>query len=148
MGIGTRTGQGPDSCNLASCHNCALVPEAACEEFNRSMIARARRDAPTGANRELYESWEAISWQPREVHPLGDDRYLVLVETGGRGRASGVELEGGEIGHIVILRGDRAARMDVYLALGRRAAACRARSLRIETPRPGSDQSGPEPGSG
>jgi hypothetical protein len=28
-------GQGPDSCNLAACHNCALVPETACEEFNR-----------------------------------------------------------------------------------------------------------------
>ena len=28
-------GQGPDSCNMAACHNCALVPETACEEFNR-----------------------------------------------------------------------------------------------------------------
>ena len=28
-------GQGPDSCNLSACHNCALVPETACEEFNR-----------------------------------------------------------------------------------------------------------------
>jgi len=28
-------GQGPDSCNLAACHNCALVPETSCEEFNR-----------------------------------------------------------------------------------------------------------------
>lgn len=27
-------GQGPDSCNLAACHNCGLVPETACEEFN------------------------------------------------------------------------------------------------------------------
>lgn len=27
--------QGPDSCNLAACHNCSLVPETACEEFNR-----------------------------------------------------------------------------------------------------------------
>ena len=29
------SGQGPDSCNLAACHNCALVPETACEQFNR-----------------------------------------------------------------------------------------------------------------
>jgi hypothetical protein len=29
------TGQGPDSCNLAACHGCALLPETACEEFNR-----------------------------------------------------------------------------------------------------------------
>ncbi|MGI9064872.1 MAG: DrmB family protein [Pyrinomonadaceae bacterium] len=27
--------QGPDSCNLAACHACALVPETSCEEFNR-----------------------------------------------------------------------------------------------------------------
>jgi len=35
MEIGTSVGQGPDACNLAACHNCALVPETACEEFNR-----------------------------------------------------------------------------------------------------------------
>ena len=35
MEMGARGGQGPDSCNLAACHNCALVPETACEEFNR-----------------------------------------------------------------------------------------------------------------
>ena len=28
-------GQGPNSCNLAACHGCALVPETSCEEFNR-----------------------------------------------------------------------------------------------------------------
>lgn len=33
--IGGSGGQGPDSCNLAACHNCALVPETACEQFNR-----------------------------------------------------------------------------------------------------------------
>jgi hypothetical protein len=27
-------GQGPDSCNLAACHNCALLPETCCEEMN------------------------------------------------------------------------------------------------------------------
>lgn len=35
MEIGTSAGQGPDSCNLAACHNCCLIPETACEEFNR-----------------------------------------------------------------------------------------------------------------
>lgn len=35
MEIGSMGGQGPDSCNLAACHNCALVPETACEQFNR-----------------------------------------------------------------------------------------------------------------
>jgi hypothetical protein len=29
------SGQGPESCNLAACHNCTLLPETACEEFNR-----------------------------------------------------------------------------------------------------------------
>ena len=35
MEIGSGSGQGPDSCNLAACHSCGLVPETACEEFNR-----------------------------------------------------------------------------------------------------------------
>jgi hypothetical protein len=35
MEMGNRGGQGPDSCNLAACHNCVLIPETACEEFNR-----------------------------------------------------------------------------------------------------------------
>jgi hypothetical protein len=35
MEMGSSGGQGPDSCNLAACHNCALVPETACESFNR-----------------------------------------------------------------------------------------------------------------
>ena len=35
METGDMGGQGPDSCNIAACHNCVLVPETACEEFNR-----------------------------------------------------------------------------------------------------------------
>lgn len=35
MEMGSHGGQGPESCNLAACHNCSLVPETACEEFNR-----------------------------------------------------------------------------------------------------------------
>ena len=35
MEAGRGGGQGPDSCNLAACHSCALVPETACEYFNR-----------------------------------------------------------------------------------------------------------------
>ena len=34
MEVGEK-GQGPDSCNLAACHGCALLPETSCEEFNR-----------------------------------------------------------------------------------------------------------------
>ncbi len=29
------SGQGPDNCNLAACHSCALLPETSCEEQNR-----------------------------------------------------------------------------------------------------------------
>jgi hypothetical protein len=36
MEVGGMNGQGPDSLNLAACHNCALLPETACEEFRRS----------------------------------------------------------------------------------------------------------------
>ncbi len=35
MEVGHRQGQGPDLCNGAACHNCALVPETSCEHFNR-----------------------------------------------------------------------------------------------------------------
>lgn len=35
MEMGEHGGQGPDNCNLAACHNCSLLPETACEEFNR-----------------------------------------------------------------------------------------------------------------
>jgi len=35
MEMGHAGGQGPDGCNLAACHNCGLVPETACEQFNR-----------------------------------------------------------------------------------------------------------------
>ena len=35
MELGDGPGQGPDSCNLAACHNCGLVPETACEAYNR-----------------------------------------------------------------------------------------------------------------
>ncbi len=50
MEIGTRGGQGPDSCNLAACHNCSLVPETACEEFNRFLdraLVVGQFDMPT-----------------------------------------------------------------------------------------------------
>jgi hypothetical protein len=31
------TGQGPDSCNLAACHSCGLLPETSCEHQNRML---------------------------------------------------------------------------------------------------------------
>ncbi|SHI46688.1 DUF1998 domain-containing protein [Pseudozobellia thermophila] len=35
MDVGSSMGQGPDSLNGAACHNCAIVPETSCEEFNK-----------------------------------------------------------------------------------------------------------------
>ncbi len=43
------SGQGPDSCNLAACHGCALVPETSCEEGNRlldRMLVVGSSEAP------------------------------------------------------------------------------------------------------
>jgi hypothetical protein len=69
------------------------------------------------ANREIFESWETIEWKPRELHELGDDRYLILLQTSGRARRSGLELGGpsGDLGHIVTLRDGKAERMEVFL---------------------------------
>jgi len=47
--LGMSSGQGPMSCNLAACHNCALLPETSCEEFNRFLdrtLVVGRQDCP------------------------------------------------------------------------------------------------------
>ena len=45
-------GQGPNSCNLAACHNCALLPETCCEESNmlldRAMLIGTLNDPSIG----------------------------------------------------------------------------------------------------
>lgn len=43
-------GQGPDNCNLAACHACALLPETSCEEQNRLLdrgVIVGTLDSPT-----------------------------------------------------------------------------------------------------
>lgn len=44
--LGAKSGQGPDSCNLAACHSCALLPETSCEEFNRFLDRSLVVDGP------------------------------------------------------------------------------------------------------
>lgn len=44
--LGATSGQGPDSCNLAACHGCALLPETSCEEFNRFLDRSMVVDGP------------------------------------------------------------------------------------------------------
>ena len=64
--------------------------------------------------RELLDSWDQVNFRPDQVHVVGDDRYLVLVEASGRGRGSGVHLGGDWLGHLVTLREGKAARLEVY----------------------------------
>lgn len=64
--------------------------------------------------RELLESWDQVNFRPHEVHVVGENRYLVLLETSGRGRGSGVLLDGDRIGHLVTLRAGRAERLEVH----------------------------------
>lgn len=43
-------GQGPDSCNNAACHGCAILPETSCEEGNRLLdraVVVGRPESPT-----------------------------------------------------------------------------------------------------
>jgi len=47
MEISQQGGQGPASCNLAACHNCVLVPETSCEEFNRFLDRGVLIGTPT-----------------------------------------------------------------------------------------------------
>jgi hypothetical protein len=46
--LGDAGGQGPDSCNLAACHDCAVLPETACEEFNRFLDRQLLASPATG----------------------------------------------------------------------------------------------------
>lgn len=56
MELGER-GQGPGSTNLAACHGCALLPETACEAFNRfldrGLVAGTLTDASLGFTNSL-----------------------------------------------------------------------------------------------
>ena len=57
MEVAMRGGQGPDSCNLAACHNCALVPETACEEFNRFLDRGMVIGAPEDKELGYFQNW-------------------------------------------------------------------------------------------
>lgn len=60
MEIGQSGGQGPDSLNLAACHGCCLVPETACEEFNRlldrGLVVGSFEDPAVGFFNQIVES--------------------------------------------------------------------------------------------
>ena len=59
MELGATGGQGPDSCNNAACHNCALVPETSCELFNR-FLDRAMVVGDNQSNMEGFFSTASL----------------------------------------------------------------------------------------
>jgi len=66
METGVSGRQGSDLYNLAACHNCALIPETACEEFNR-FLDRALVVGKVG-NRELgYFDMNVLANENEEV---------------------------------------------------------------------------------
>lgn len=54
-------GQGTDSCNLAACHNCALLPETCCENGNklldRGVVIGTLDDPDLGFFSSIREKW-------------------------------------------------------------------------------------------
>jgi ketosteroid isomerase-like protein len=92
------------------------------EEFPDTQGTFRGYEGISAMNRELQESLEYVIWEPVAVEPLGGERYLVTVKTVGKGRGSGIELEG-DIGHIVTLRDGRAQQLDTYLSLDAARAA-------------------------
>jgi hypothetical protein len=54
-------GQGPDSCNLAACHCCALLPETSCEEQNRLLDRALLVGTPENSSLGFFNRWEELS---------------------------------------------------------------------------------------
>jgi len=50
-------GQGPDSCNLAACHGCALLPETSCEEGNRLLDRAVTIGTPGHPEMGFFEAF-------------------------------------------------------------------------------------------
>jgi hypothetical protein len=50
-------GQGPDSCNLAACHCCALLPKTSCEEGNRLLDRGLVVGTPQDPALGLFGEW-------------------------------------------------------------------------------------------
>ena len=51
--IGKRDGQGLEKINLAACHNCCLLAETSCEEFNRLLDRGVLIDKEFGFFKEI-----------------------------------------------------------------------------------------------
>jgi Domain of unknown function (DUF1998) len=62
--IGTTSGQGPDNCNRAACHNCALLPETACEQFNRFLDRSLLIGTPDGRTKGFFHKLVSLERGP------------------------------------------------------------------------------------
>jgi Domain of unknown function (DUF1998) len=57
MEAGQSGGQGPEHLNLAACHNCALVPETACEAFNTLLDRTVVVGMPENPGLGFFGAW-------------------------------------------------------------------------------------------
>lgn len=53
-------GQGPNSCNLAACHTCALLPETSCENGNRILDRLLVVGSPDDSELGYFARWEEV----------------------------------------------------------------------------------------
>ena len=74
--------------------------------------------------RDWADAWEEYRVTAEEFHELDDDRVLVLNDSGGRGKASGLELAGMQAkgATLFLLRGDKIVRIVAYWARDRALA--------------------------
>jgi len=56
------SGQGPDNCNRAACHGCAILPETSCEEGNRMLDRVAIVGTPEAPELGYFSSFIRDQW--------------------------------------------------------------------------------------
>jgi ketosteroid isomerase-like protein len=62
---------------------------------------------------EIWEIWEGVRMDPAEVLDVGGDRYVVVVELGGRGKRSGADVAR-PMAFLYALRDGLIARTDIF----------------------------------
>jgi len=62
---------------------------------------------------EIWEIWDGVRMDPAEVLEVGDDRYVVVVELGGRGKRSGADVVR-PMAFLYALRDGLIARTDIF----------------------------------
>jgi ketosteroid isomerase-like protein len=62
---------------------------------------------------EIWEIWDGVRLGPVEVLDVGGDRYVVVVELGGRGKRSGADV-GQPFAYLHALRDGLVARADLF----------------------------------